>query len=61
MKSKKVEFNLKLLQKISEYYEFPLAVFCLPNSKILKGTRRNYWKRKIVKLKDVLTKFIEEL
>jgi len=32
MKSKKVEFNLKLLQKISEYYEFPLAVFCLPNN-----------------------------
>jgi len=43
MKNKKLEeisIELKLLHKISDYYEFPFAMFFYPLDKFPKGTRR---------------------
>ena len=58
MKNDNVEISLKLLEQIAKYYEFPLAVFFLPK---LKGTRRQYWQKKIEKLKKFLEEFLEEV
>jgi len=56
----KRELDLKLLRKISDYYEFPFAVFFTPKE-VFKGTRRKYWSKKIKKLINVLEEFLEEI
>lgn len=42
----KVEINVKLLEKIAEYYEFPLAVFFMQPKDFPKGRRvEHLWKK----------------
>jgi hypothetical protein len=57
----KININWSLLQRIAEYYDFPLAVFLLPINKFPKGTRRQHWKIKLDKLRKILKDFQEEL
>lgn len=48
MKTKKlkVEISTKKLQEIAEFYEFPLAVFFMPEGSLPKGTRRQLFSKK---------------
>ena len=50
-----VKIKLKLLERIAEYYEFPLAVFLLPDDKIFKEKTRNLaWKKKADKYDRII-------
>jgi len=60
MKKEKIEIEIKLLEKIAEYYEFPVAAFFLP-LKAFKGKRKKYWRRKFTKLTKMLDNFLEEI
>ena len=53
----KVEIELKLLNRIAEYYEFPLAVF-LGNLKIFKHKTRNQALRRKADLFDKIKELI---
>jgi hypothetical protein len=59
-KKGKIEIDIKLLERIAEYYEFPLTAFFVP-LKVFKGTRRKNLRKKIRKLKETIAKFLEEL
>jgi len=62
MKKEKIEIEIKLLERIAKYYEFPVTVFFLPlkafNS---KRKRKNEWHKKIQKLVKILENFLEEI
>ena len=60
-KLKKVEISIKQLERIANFYEFPLAVFFMPENKVLKGTRRGYWNKKFKKINALLMALDEEI
>ncbi|HIE14443.1 TPA: hypothetical protein EYP70_04145 [Candidatus Bathyarchaeota archaeon] len=55
----KVELDQKLLRKIADYYEFPMAAFFL-ETKHFKGTRKECLRKKVAKFKQELIKLIDE-
>ena len=63
-KPQKVEIDIKLLQRIADYYEFPMTAF-LTTRKIFKHTRRKNLRLKVKKFKEGITKitnkFMEEI
>ena len=53
-KNFKVEIDWKLLERIAEFYEFPVVVF-LGNKKMFKSkTRENYFRKKLEKIKKII-------
>jgi len=63
MKNKKLEeisIELKLLHKISGYYEFPLAMFFYPLDKFPKGTRRKSIAKITLKFRQDIKKITDE-
>ena len=53
-KNFKVEIDWKLLKRIAEFYEFPVAVF-LGNKKMFKGkTRGDYFRKKLERIKKII-------
>ena len=68
MKNKKLEeisIELKLLHKISDYYEFPFAMFFYPLDKFPKGTRLKSLRKIVLKfrqdIKKITGEFLEKL
>ena len=61
MNKTKIEIDYRLLERIAEYYEFPMAVFILPFRKFPEGTRKQYWQKKIGRLIKILEKFLNEI
>lgn len=59
-KIEKIELELKLLERIAKYYEFPLTVF-LTNGKLLKKTRCKYLEKEIKKKFGQIKKLIDEI
>ena len=56
----KIELDQKLLEKIADYYEFPMAVF-FSEAKHFKGTRKENLRKKVTEFKRELTKLIDKL
>ena len=53
----KIEIDMKLLEKISDYYEFPLTVFFLNKDyKFSAKTRKKHW---IKFVKEYRKKFVD--
>ena len=55
---KKLKIELKRLEEIASYYQFPLAVFL--GGKIPKGIRKNNLLRRVRELKGKLINIIDE-
>lgn len=60
VESRKVEISLKLLDRIATYYEFPMVAFFTP-AKYLKGTRREYLKKRWTKRFKQIDKLITKI
>lgn len=56
---KKLEVEMKLLERIAEYYEFPLAVF-FGNVKMFGDRTRNVALRKKAGIYDKIKELMEE-
>ena len=58
-KLNEIKINLKRLEDVSRYYEFPLAIFL--GGKIPRGTRRDNLLKRIRELKEKLINIIDEM
>jgi hypothetical protein len=57
----KIELDTKLLERISEYYQFPLAVFFMKADDISKARTRNDARlNRILEFEEKLKELIEE-